>query len=436
MLRLFALYENLTNFVLPLCSTLPDRPHPETPVSQSNNIVDISKVGLKQFWNLKSHMQDASTLATAHYPETLDRIFIIGAPSFFPTVWGWIKRWFDPITVSKIFILSHASMKTTLEKYIEPQHIPKKYGGTLDYEFGQLPNLDPVIEEAFNWQNPHTQNGKNTIPTGPIKWTRAKDGDLIANAVGSEKGRRRHVEIGSLHPSEHAQQASLSAGRQQEDPLYRTTSGISTHPETPPLYTEETDPGRSYSDTPTIGATEGGVAAGGLAGGATAMGISHSGTQDIPIRQAQDNVANTETPRQGTSSTRFEQEHQTLAHGNSAVGTPNLRSSGDGDSHGVMEPKTVGQAPKEHPVPEVEEPAPTYLEQAQNVAEQAYAGAAGVAGSALAAVGLGGEEKKVEESAESKVVEDPEVDNTKEKNLEEFLRSRNTSVRADQVGKM
>ena len=76
MLRLFALYENLTRFVMPLCSAVPGRPNPETPIDQSNNIVDISKVGLKQFWNLRSHMQDASTLATAHYPETLDRIFV------------------------------------------------------------------------------------------------------------------------------------------------------------------------------------------------------------------------------------------------------------------------------------------------------------------------------------------------------------------------
>lgn len=99
MLRLFALYENLCTFVLPLCSDIPNRPNEETPISQSNNIVDISGVGIRQFWNLKQHMQDASLLATAHYPETLDRIFIIGAPSFFPTVWGWIKRWFDPVTV-------------------------------------------------------------------------------------------------------------------------------------------------------------------------------------------------------------------------------------------------------------------------------------------------------------------------------------------------
>lgn len=76
LLRLFALYENLTRFVMPLCTALTDREHPRTPISQSNNIVDISGVGLKQFWNLRTHMQDASTLATAHYPETLDRIFV------------------------------------------------------------------------------------------------------------------------------------------------------------------------------------------------------------------------------------------------------------------------------------------------------------------------------------------------------------------------
>lgn len=64
-MRLFALYENLVYFVFPLCSQIPDRPFPETPISQSTNIVDISNVGLKQFWNLKRHMEDASQLATA-----------------------------------------------------------------------------------------------------------------------------------------------------------------------------------------------------------------------------------------------------------------------------------------------------------------------------------------------------------------------------------
>lgn len=83
LLRLFALYENLTRFTMPLCTQLTDRENPRTPITQSNNIVDISGVGLKQFWNLRTHMQDASTLATAHYPETLDRIFVSHVPSCF-----------------------------------------------------------------------------------------------------------------------------------------------------------------------------------------------------------------------------------------------------------------------------------------------------------------------------------------------------------------
>lgn len=82
MLPLFALYHNLLNFVLPLCSAL-ERPRPEVPVTNSTNIVDISGVSLRQFWNLKAHMQDASVLATAHYPETLDRIFVSSAAALY-----------------------------------------------------------------------------------------------------------------------------------------------------------------------------------------------------------------------------------------------------------------------------------------------------------------------------------------------------------------
>ena len=76
LLRLFALYENLTRFVQPLCTELTDRENARTPITLSTNIVDVSGVSLRQFWNLKGHMQAASQLATAHYPETLDRIFV------------------------------------------------------------------------------------------------------------------------------------------------------------------------------------------------------------------------------------------------------------------------------------------------------------------------------------------------------------------------
>ncbi|RBR26721.1 uncharacterized protein FIESC28_00504 [Fusarium coffeatum] len=190
LLRLFALYENLTRFNMPFCTQLLDREHPEVPITLSTNIVDISGVGLKQFWNLKQHMQAASQLATAHYPETLDRIFVIGAPAFFSTVWGWIKRWFDPITVSKIFILGSHEVKSVLEQYIEPKNIPKKYGGQLDYSFGELGNPDP------NWEGVVVfENGHKTFPSGPLLWEEEGEDRLVCVAKGSKGGKVRNERI-------------------------------------------------------------------------------------------------------------------------------------------------------------------------------------------------------------------------------------------------
>jgi hypothetical protein len=145
----------------------------------STNIVDVSGVSLRQFWNLKSHMQAASQLATAHYPETLDRIFIIGAPYFFSTVWGWIKRWFDPNTVSKIFILSAAEVKPTLESYIDLKNVPSQYGGELTFKSGDRPNLDPYIKQQATWENGFTE-----FPEGPLYW-REVDGGRTVECVAA-----------------------------------------------------------------------------------------------------------------------------------------------------------------------------------------------------------------------------------------------------------
>ncbi|KAJ5653282.1 hypothetical protein N7490_000285 [Penicillium lividum] len=188
LLNLFALYENLLGFVMPLCSAL-SRPNPETPIVTSTNIVDVSGVGLKQFWNLKSHMQDASVLATAHYPETLDRIFIVGAPSFFPTVWGWIKRWFDPGTTSKIFILSAAEVQPTLASFMDPSSIPKQYGGDLEWQWGDLPNLDEPSHELLKGVEVQ-EGGKPGLLKGPMRFK----GDQI-EVVGTENGKERRSNI-------------------------------------------------------------------------------------------------------------------------------------------------------------------------------------------------------------------------------------------------
>ena len=107
---------------------------------------------------------------------------IIGAPVFFPTVWGWIKRWFDPITTSKIFILGHHDMAKTLREFIDPANIPKKFGGELDFEFGGMPVLDPAYKDYITWEGTHKD-----FPDGPLYWH--DRGDFIElEAVGSVNG--------------------------------------------------------------------------------------------------------------------------------------------------------------------------------------------------------------------------------------------------------
>ena len=83
------LYECMTRFVLPLCDHVPHEP--PTSVSTVMTIIDLADVSLTAMWSLRSHLQQASTMATANYPETLDTIAIVNSPSFFPTVWNWVK---------------------------------------------------------------------------------------------------------------------------------------------------------------------------------------------------------------------------------------------------------------------------------------------------------------------------------------------------------
>jgi len=230
LLRLFALYENLTRFAQPLCTNLPDRPHHETPITLSTNIVDVSGVSLRQFWNLKGHMQAASTLATAHYPETLDRIFIIGAPMFFSTVWGWIKRWFDPITVSKIFILGAHEVKSTLEGFVDPENIPQQYGGGLDFKWGEPPNLDPAVHETVKWENGHTK-----FPKGPMVWRPIGDGETLeCVAIGTSgpdhapRSERVCTMPRLFRPSTEERSLSVESKGSKTDTAPAVTTGVET----------------------------------------------------------------------------------------------------------------------------------------------------------------------------------------------------------------
>lgn len=401
-------------------------------------------------------MQDASLLATAHYPETLDRIFLIGAPSFFPTVWGWVKRWFDPITVSKIFILSASEVKPTLLQYMDEENIPKKYGGKLDFKFGDMPMLEPAIADSLEWHDETRKGGFRSFPTGPIKWQTGSDGKMQAVAVGSKNGTKRNITLAEIRPAGNATQSSLTPGAAQRGDLIRTTTGVSTHPPSPPEGSDQANP---YANEDEVGSpaaagsisTTGGKVDDSVIPNATRnagegntylnysnLTTTEGTTSTLPIRDTTSQSSEPHNPafqdaagertrspevRQGTSETRFEQQGSTHAAERLANGTPETRHMGHGDKVQVMEPSTIGQTPKEHPIPTPEEPAPSVMDQAKNVAGAA---ASYLPQSVLSAVGMGGEQK-TEQTGEVQKKEDPAVDSMDERKVEEFLRAKNMS---------
>ncbi|KAI5361470.1 Putative CRAL-TRIO lipid binding domain, CRAL/TRIO domain, CRAL/TRIO domain superfamily [Septoria linicola] len=462
MLRLFALYENLCRFVLPLCSAVSDRQATETPVSQSANIVDLSKVGLKQFWTLRAHLQDSSSLATAHYPETLDRIFVIGAPSFFNTIWDWAKGWFDPITVSKIFILNDKNMLSELSKVVDVENIPKKYGGQLDWNFGDMPYLGPSVAESLRWKEVTEENGHKTLPKGPIRWEYDEDGDLVAIAIGTEAGKPRRRVLAGLHPDAGVAKLALSPGRQNlnrtQSALFATVSGQGAKTEQnkaekeqlangtahqnldPTSNTTTTNPNVMSADNVNPQTTEASALpvehqseavpsnSVGTSNNATTAESATADAYEVPYRDPENAIAHPpEDARQGTSLTRQVQQNNTHAEGILDNGTPHTRVDGQGTEHSVMEPRTVGQAPKETPITREEESQPTIIEQVQDYAGQAQSAVVGAVGTVAGAVGLGGAQAQAEEKQEEVKKEDPRVDDLSQAQLEEFLRAKSSS---------
>lgn len=162
------------------------------------------------------------------------------------------------------------------------------------------------------------------------------------------------------------------------------------------------------------------------------MAAAHSAPSSTP--------AQTILPiREGTSEARYEQQGQTHASGQLAEGTPHaaVNDHGHGDKTVTMEPNTVGQAPKEIPLPEREDaPAPSYLEQAQNAAAHASelvtSTVTSVAGAVTGAVaGNADKKEEVVEPARTKSPAeqqlDKQIDSSRDQDVEVFLREQNRS---------
>lgn len=311
---------------------------------------------------------------------------------------------------SKIFILSQSDMAPTLAKYVDMDNVPKKYGGNLEWQFGDMPNLEPAIVNSLRWKEVIEQKGHKTLPIGPIRWEYDEDGDLVATAIGTQNSKPRSQVIAGLHVESGVARLALSPGRSENQKFFRTTSAQI------PTSTEKTTP--ETNDTAVLMANNSSDADlnVGKDPRSAVQDSSRAGTYTVPFQDESGS-------RQGTSTTRYEQQAGTHAQGQGADATPNVKVDSQGEKQAVMEPNTVGQAPKEYPPPDTEEQ-PSVIDQAKDMAGQAVEQAKQLPTTVMSAVGMG-QKDETKEPEEKK--EDPAVDNMDSKNVEEFLRSQTKS---------
>lgn len=95
------------------------------------------------------------------------------------------------MTVSKIFIIGPKEVKPTLEKFMDPTSIPKKYGGQLDWAWGDSPDLDEETRTALE------KDGNKGWVKGPALWL---NNERIVVGSENDKLRRSDKEIAEKKP--------------------------------------------------------------------------------------------------------------------------------------------------------------------------------------------------------------------------------------------
>ncbi|KDO24147.1 hypothetical protein SPRG_10574 [Saprolegnia parasitica CBS 223.65] len=104
---------------------------------KSTIIYDLAGIGMHTLKKVVfQFVKEVAVINQDHYPETLNRVFIVNAPLFFYGTWKLIEVFLNENSRKKISILGK-NFKPTLHTHIDADQLPKSLGGTCECFPGQ-----------------------------------------------------------------------------------------------------------------------------------------------------------------------------------------------------------------------------------------------------------------------------------------------------------
>ncbi|OQD72347.1 hypothetical protein PENPOL_c001G08095 [Penicillium polonicum] len=152
-------YEKLADPRLPACSRKAGKL-----LETCCSVMDLKGVGITSVPSVYGYVKQASDISQNHYPERLGKLYLINAPWGFSTVFGAIKGFLDPVTVSKIHILGSGYQKELLAQ-VPAENLPVEFGGSCKCDGGcELSDFGPWKEAEWarppKWATPKEEAPK------------------------------------------------------------------------------------------------------------------------------------------------------------------------------------------------------------------------------------------------------------------------------------
>jgi hypothetical protein len=160
-------YEKCANPRLPACSRKAD-----ALLETCCTIMDAKGVGLTSMPSVYGYLQRASAISQNYYPERLGKLYIINAPWGFSGAFSVVKKFLDPVTVKKIFILGSGYQKELLAQ-VPAETLPKLFGGSCECDKGC------AFSDAGPWQEE-----KYLAPSKPKEENIAADQPTLSESSG------------------------------------------------------------------------------------------------------------------------------------------------------------------------------------------------------------------------------------------------------------